>query len=484
MSELRRATDNQLWDQLEQAQGREKVDVLYELANRAFERRDFQRSLTLLQQIQAEAFELGDRRLEAEVLHSRGVAAFNARQCALSAQSYQNAAEIFIEVQCPAQAALSLRNGAEALLELGNHPQCLAAAQDAARLADQDEEHRLSGEAYYLQATCYSALEDNTAALDACDSARQRFQRAGAADEVARTDDLAVFILMQTGDTEHSLRVARNAVTLAKADDGDEAGARLRLAEVRFRRGEHKLALKQVRRALQQFRAQGNSSAVASCVWLQARILVTDGQWAAGVDGFERASSLLDAVGRSADHLLCRAHLAMSLHDMGKFGRAARINRQLVRSWRSDEATIDEARAAATRLVDNLYADGKYRKIVNCVDGLRDLWPKDITADDPLYRDLLARWAYALDRLGRREYALAMANHVLNHTWPGTEDAALAACLEVRGRAQLGRDQDAAMLDLTGAISAYLAVGQSDRARRVSQYLLEARRPVAVDEAA
>lgn len=78
MSDLQEMAEEDLWTALTQATGRERIDVLFELANRASTRRDHDRALTLWQEVESTAAQLGDVGQAATAMRLQGAACFSA----------------------------------------------------------------------------------------------------------------------------------------------------------------------------------------------------------------------------------------------------------------------------------------------------------------------------------------------------------------------------------------------------------------------
>lgn len=473
-----RCGEEELWTRLAGASGRDKIEILLELSHLTFQRSDFRRASTLLREVVDVAVAVGDRRIEADALHALGSAAFNLADLPGAAEFYLRAVDAYLDAGANAQAASSMLNAAEAYHDLGDLEQCVLAATRVQGLAEEAEEWRLAGDACHLQTRCHWRLGEIQPALAAWTSGREHFTKAAVPRLVAQIDDLAVVILLEHSDTRRALKVARGALKLAEGIGLDVASARMRLAQVRHRRGQHVKALKGADAAMSEFRRADDLSGVAQCEWLRAQALFGVGKSAQALSAFEQAHVLLEASGQSRDALRCRRDHAVTLHALGKYAKAARINKQLMRVLTESAATTSEAQWCAVRLLENLSAQHKYQAVVARAEEYANLWQDGVTAQHLGYRQLLAVWSFGLFRVGRHEYARAMAAHVLNNTTSGMQDCATGFCLEVRAVGLVDTDPAAAVCDLAGAVAAYLAVGETERAQQTARYMDRVRRPL------
>lgn len=474
MNDLRELTEEDLWERVHEVSGRDRIEVLVELSDRAMRAEEFTRAQTLLQEAHRTADEAGDHRWVAEVLFAQGVAAFNAGDIDAAVDCYGHAAELYCEIGMTREAAQALLYQADTCRELDALDNCVAAAVEARRLAEFDNESTLAGEACDLQASTLLRLGRDQEVLLACDAGRIHFQQAGRADRVAQIHDIAVTAHLRLGQLDAAHQVARDRLAVARLSGANTSRARYRLAEVLVRRGKHKKALKQAAAAQKEYQQAEDLVGVAKCQWLGGDALMGLGRHHEALDAFEQARALFDAVGHSREALCCRVDRAIAWQVLGKHAKAERINRRLVQAFAESDPESIDAQWSAVRLLENLIARRRYGDCCNTAEELMALWPEGSTATTPSYREFLGQWTWALAQTGHDEYAVAMANHVINGTPPNLDSSAAANSHEVRGRHRLDRQQPGAVQDLARAISAHLALGQVERARGLASHLARA----------
>ena len=469
MTDQTRVTDDYLWERLGEVSEYEKFDVLGELAQRAMDRGASDRALTFLLQMEAEARDLGDDSMVANALHSRGVLAFNSGNYTDAATCYRESADLYAQAERRAHAARSRFHEADAYRHVGDVDAWLRTAEQAWVQADQSCQPALAGDACLLLAMAHDESGDAQAVLNACLAGRERLQRAGHAHKVAAVDDLAIDAHLRLGQLEEAGELAAQRLQVALAMNTGVPESRARLGWIQQYRGHHRKALKAAKRARAEFAAVDDPAGVAGCLWLRAQALSGLGDYAKAIPVFEQAQALLMAAGEPVDALRCQAGHAEALYRAGDYPAAIRWNRRLIDECTGIPGMRNDARCAAVRLVDALFARGRYDEIAEQGDELMRLWPEGTTGADPQYRTFLARWAYGLFRCGRGGHASAMAAHVLKHAEGADED--VACCLEVRARDRVVTDRSAALPDLAGAVAGYLAHGDVDRARELAEYM-------------
>lgn len=471
MADFEQFADEDLWERLSEVSGRERIEVLAELSDRAMRAGQFTRAQTLLQEADRTAAEVGDRRWAAEILYAQGVASFNAGDIDAAIDCYGRATERFVEIGMNREAARAVLCQADGYLEGDDREGCLAAAREAQGLVASDMDVTLAGEACHLQAQVLHLLGRHEEALEACDAGRSCFQQAGRPDQVLRINDLAITVNLDLGRCAEAQQVAGDCLAVARLTGKGTAWARYRMAEVLQRRGKYKKALKEVTVAQQEYRTGHDLVGVSRSERLRADALMGLGRQREALGAFEQAQAGFETAGRGREALRCEIGQAVVWQSLGRHTEAERINRRLLETFAEFDPDGIDAQWTAVRLLDNLIAQSRYPDCCAAADVLMRVWPQGSTAAIPSYREFLGQWSWALAQSGRPEYAVAMAAHVLNHTPGGFHSPAVATSHEIRARYRLDRDLPGAVQELALAIGAHLAMGQVERARDLASGL-------------
>lgn len=474
MTDYTQLTGEDLWMRLQHESGRDRVEVLAELGERAFQAREFGQARTLLEEAVGTAESVGDQQLLAEILYGLGAAAFNAGDARASECAYRRAGQVFHEIGLSYAAALAAIGQSDAFRERGRLEDCLAAARKASGLAESVSDCALAGEAYHLQASVLLELGRHQEALDACDAATTHFRQAGSSSQVLLIGDVAIKAHLGLGCWDDALQTARGCLAWAHLSGLDTSRARYRVAAVLRLGGHHRQALEEARAAQRHCFMSDDLSGAAQCQRLSGEALMGMGQRREALDAFEQARALFDATGQVREALRCAVDQAFIWQILGQHVEAERINRQLVWAYSELEPEGVDAQFSAVRLLDNLIAQSDFHQCCDTAEVLKSLWPEDSTAATPSYREFLGRWTWAMYQTGRIEYAVAMATHVIKRLSEGMGGSVVAVCFEVRGRYRLARQIPGALPDLARASSAHLGLGQGERADALATLLVQA----------
>jgi len=103
-----------------------------------------------------------------------------------------------------------------------------------------------------LEARALYMLDRDEEAVASCTAGRNHFRAAGLPERVIEADDFAVTVHLYLGNLDEALELARGCLVLARtASSGQgEPQARLRLAEVLWRRGDSEQALEHAELAM------------------------------------------------------------------------------------------------------------------------------------------------------------------------------------------------------------------------------------------
>ena len=120
MDDLQQLPDEDLWSRLADAEGRDRLEILFELGGRASRRGVYDRATTLWQEAQAVAEQLDDYRMAAEALRLQGAAAFYSEDYPAAIHLYREAAHGHEQAGQTREAAGALWCLADAFRALGD----------------------------------------------------------------------------------------------------------------------------------------------------------------------------------------------------------------------------------------------------------------------------------------------------------------------------------------------------------------------------
>lgn len=482
MDELAKLTDEDLWARLPESVGRERIEVLFELGQRASQREDWDRATTLWQEIESSATEIGEPLLVAEALRLQGGAAFWNADMEAAVDLYQRSARGYGDAGASREAAAVLCLLSDTYKIRNDHEKQLATAVEAHNLAEFDEIDELAGDASFLQAQALYFLDREQESLRACGLARDYFRHSNRPDRVAAVDDFTIAVHLFLGNRDEALGLARGCLVLAQMSSAksDDAYARLRLAEVLQVRHDRDEALEQAELAMSDYRARDDLIGVARCFQVKADVLFDAEELPAALRAYADARVLFEATGRDLDVLRCDARTAMIQHWVGEYRQAAELNRRCALGY--DVMDMHDAmRWAIVRLMDNLQQDGQTQECLEVAEDALSAWSAESGGDEASHREFMGLYALALEAAGRSDEATAVARGVIAATPAREASLGTAYCYEVRGRALLDSDEKAAGQDFSHAIALHLARGRVDRARELSTYFLPVDGESAVD---
>ena len=474
MDDIRQLPDEDLWSRLADADGRDRLEILFELGGRASRRGDGDRAMTLWQEAEAVAEEIDDHTMVAEALRLQGAAAFYSGNYELAIDLYGKAARGHEQVGQTREAAGALWCLADSYGAVGDSENQLKTASESRKLAEYEQDHSLAGDACQMQARALYLLNRDEEALAACVAARDFYRTAEKPAKVAEVDDFAITVNLYLDNLDEALQLARGCLVLARisSTEEDDAHARMRLANVFLQRGDIDDALEQAGIALLAYKSHDNFVGAATCEQLRGEAFLERAETSQALAAFADARVIFDATGRDHEALRCETRLAVALHYAGDCRAAARANRGLVDAYRQMEDQQSNAQWSVVRLLDNLHEAGEHHECLQAAEDLMDAWPAGSTAEDPSYREYLGLYAHALEQCGQSEQATAMASHVIANTPSREAGLSTAYCYQVRGTSRLLNDEAAASQDFSHAIALLLARGRVDRARELSTYFL------------
>lgn len=460
MSEER--TVEQLWQALDGATGRDRLEVLNALAQGLGLRGDFSQALSLADVACVEADQLEAYPEMVEARLSRGQALYGLDEYERSSASHEEAAAIAEQHLDNALRARALTFAGDSLAptdQLGRAADLFARAEAVAR--DGDLTFEAAQAAQFLGRVLWRA-DDNAEALEALDRARVGYREVGATSDVLDTDDLRASALLDLGRSGDAVEVLRGILHVVESVPvGDVPYARRRLGFALRLAGEPAAALPLLEAAAAGYAERKVVASTGDCLREQAACHWGLDDVGAAFAALARARAHLDAAGHDEAVVRCDILKAAWLHGTGEFEAAAAVNQRLL-----DHPDGHTAAWARWRLVDNHFAGGSTQKAAEILDG----WPSDVELPDDLAFARVALAARVLLASGRREEAWVAAMHGLEQADDDSAPLQRAWLYDIR--AQLGRND--VSTDRAHAIALYLAAGRMERARELSRSFLPA----------
>lgn len=466
-------SEEDLWSRLGEADGRERVELLIELGNRAGSRGDLSAAASLFETAGTESAAMQDETLAGESFCSQGAALFGTGDYEDSSRAYGMSAKHYLDAGRGGEVADVLWRQGDAFHRLGRWQDMLDAASAALPFARAEDEGELSGRICLQRAKALYRLDQDEAALADCGVGRDYFRKAGVSDGVAAIDDFALTICLWLGRLDQALELATSCHVLAMSSSRtqDDTEAELRLAETYVARDEFELALLFADRAMQRSKDSDDRVGIArGCVW-RARALEGLDRDDEAVDVYIEARVLFDANGFDRDASFCEIRRAQCLHYLRRYDEAAAANTRLAEVFTASQDWLGVA-YSIHRLADNYVHSGDLQAAIDAVDG----WLGTGALDDPAVRvpaiKVLACKAIAMLELGDSEGAHLVAEHALAMTSEADVDPFTALIFEVRARYLLEQGDADARQELAHAIALHLAVGWTDRARELSRHFM------------
>lgn len=197
MADYTQLTEEDLWARVNVVSGVERINVLAELGDRAFQVGEFGCALALFEEARSAVEEFDDRQWFAEVLYVQGASAFQCGELTLAVDSYGQAAQIFVEIGIQSAAVHALLCQADAHSAVGDLERCLTIAREAGVLAESANDRALAGEAALLEAHVLQRQGSDQEAVNAYSASSRHFQKAGCHERAMRVNDLVATLLVQ-----------------------------------------------------------------------------------------------------------------------------------------------------------------------------------------------------------------------------------------------------------------------------------------------
>jgi tetratricopeptide (TPR) repeat protein len=471
MGEPDEATTDELWDALATVTGRDRVEVLLELASRAHRQHDLARAQALLGEAEHAAGDLGDEVQVALCQYHQADLAQQVQDFATARELFAASAQGFLGAGDSVRAAQALAGLAQTHYSVHDWQQCLEAATESARIAEAEQAIDVCGDACFWQARALYYLDREQQALAAAATAREHFRTCGEPGLVAQVDDFAITVALYLDEVDRALELARGCLVLTRGADGeDDPNALIRLAEVHNRRGEVHEALRCADLARSSHREGGDLAGVARCEMVRGGALWNLDRLEEALTAYIEAGVLFDATGWDSDALYAHVRQSVVLHGLGRYLEAARLNRELVAGYLNGSGEALNAQWCVVRLLDNLFEAKDFPGLLAAAEEYSAAWAEDVDVTDRAYRECLGFRAAALEETGQREQAWELADRVIEATPARDAGGATALCYEIRSRSRA--DEAEAVQDVAHAIALHVARGKMARARQLSDHFL------------
>lgn len=448
----------QLWQALDGATGRDRLEVLGALATGLHRRGDYQQALSLAEVACTEADVLDAFPEMVDVRLLRGRVLFALAEFDSSAACHREAAVIAGQHLDDARLAVALTFAGESLSrtdQLREAADLFGRAEAVAQGADLTSEASRAG---FMRGRVLLRLDENVDALAALDRARAGHRALGNATEVLEIDDARATVLLALDRVGDAVEVLRARLHVVESVAGDVPYAQQRLGGALRRAGEPAAALPLLESAAQAYAKRTLVHATGECLLQQALCHRELDDMGEAFAALARARAHLDAAGRDEAVVWCDVYRALWLHASGDYQAAAALNRRLL-----DDGDAETAASARWRLAENEFSDGRTQAAAEILDE----WPpQELSQELTVARIALA--ARVLLACDRPQEALAAAIRGLGLADDRTSALHRAWLYDVR--AQLDRTDVTA--DRAHAIALYLAAGQARRARELSTSFL------------
>ena len=474
------ASDDELWELLDQAAGVDRARILHELGGRAFSSEEFEQSVALAESAAVQAREAGDELLTARSLYGQAAGLRRLGRTKELSDVALEAADLLRANGEPEEIAECHGMAAAAFSDLGDDTTALEHWSSAARLFESEDQPLEAGRMWMSLGEALGRLQRHGDALETFDRARALFRGSEEPGAVPWADDRAAAALIDLGRADEALERLRAGLSVREAqnDVPRVAYAHYRLGWTLRLVGQFEEALSHLSVAAELFDELEELEGRARCDLEAANALTSLGQFDEADELYRRTRAVFDALGHDAQVVLSDANRAVLLARTDRLDEAAQLNARLLDQAREQELSWllgDITNHLARNLID----------LGRPADALEVLATLEPSADPPTgvgtaaIVQAAALRARALLETGRRAQAARSADEGLQLALgePTSPLVAERAELhEMRGLARLGGRSSsrtsAAERDLSHAVALYLAAGLVDRARELSARFL------------
>jgi tetratricopeptide (TPR) repeat protein len=466
------ATEDELWEMLDEATGVDRARILHELGGRAFSEQEFEQSVALAESAAVQARESGDALLTARSLFGQAAGLRRLGRTKELIGVAMEAADLLRANGEPAEIAECHAMVAAALADLGEDTEALEHWRSAARLFESEEHPGEAGRMYMNLGEALGRLNRQAEALETFDHARSLFRGSDEPGAVPWADDRAAAALIDLGRVDEALERLRAALSVREVqrDVPRIAYAHYRLGWTLRLVGQFEEALSNLSVAAELFDELEELEGRARCDLEAANALTSLGQHEEADELYRRTRAVFDALGHDSQVVLSDANRAVLLARTGRVAEAAELNAALVDRARRGGMTWllgDISNHLARNLIDLDRPD----EAIAVLDG-QD--PDAIETAARVQAEALR--AKALLATGRRAMAARAAEAGLRLAADAEMVAERAELYEMRGLSRVSSRSvprvAAAERDLAHAVALYLAAGLTERARELSTRFL------------
>lgn len=463
-------SEEELWAELDDAQGRRRAEVLLELADRSYHRDDMSQFASLVDAAAVAAEEAEEYRLAAFARFNQAQGLMETGHPDEAADHFLAAAGFFHTIGDQSDIALSNQRAGDAFAATDRESEALERWQDALRVYEQEEDDLSQGRVHMALGNHWMHAGMPAEAVEAFQAARSRFRSHHSAHHVAWADDATAEGLIQQGQAEAAVPLLRSCLDIASvgSDDTARAYAALRLGLVLRILGEHTEALSNLKAARDDYQSDDNLMGVARCDLEAANALRALDELEDAESLYLGARSVFDALGADDYLLLADRQRASMYSDLGRTAEAVGLARAtLARAEEVGERRI--INDVVPRLADDLMDLGESDEAL----ALLQQHPAEVAEldelDTAIRKAVTARALLAEDQFGQ---ARELAEQALAMDAARANLALLAALYELRSQARREDEPADADRDLAHAIALLLALGHSDRAAKLSEHFL------------
>ncbi len=466
------ASEDELWELLDEATGAERARILHELGGRAFADEDFERSVALAESAAVQAREAGDELLTARSLFGQAAGLRRLGRTQELIPVALEAANLLRANGEPAEIAECHGMVAGAFSDLGDDATALEHWSSAARLFESEDHPGEAGRMWMSLGEALARLDRHAEALEKFDRARMLFRRSDEPGAVPWADDRAAAALIDLGRAEDALERLRSALSVREVqrDAPKIAYAHYRVGWTLRMVGQYEEALSNLSTAAEMFDDLEDLEGRARCDLEAANALTALGQDEDADDLYRRVRAVFDALGHDSQVVLADANRAVLLARTGKVEQAAELNATLVARAR-DEGFTWLLGDISNHLARNLIELGRPGDALDVLDAGG---PQPQSTSSRVQGQALR--AKALLSEGRRSQAARAAEEGLRLAEGAELVAERAELYEMRWLSRLpgrsGPRVAAAERDLAHAVALYLAAGLTDKARELSRHFL------------
>lgn len=466
------ATEDELWEMLDDAAGVDRARILHELGGRAFSDQEFEQSVALAESAAVQARESGDELLTARSLFGQAAGLRRLGRTKELIDVAMEAADLLRANGEPAEIAECHGMVASAFSDLGDDTTALEHWSSAARLFESEEHLGEAGRMWMSLGEALGRLGRNEDALENFDHARALFRRSDEPGAVPWADDRAAAALIELGRVEEALERLRAALSVREAqrDVTRIAYAHYRLGWTLRLVGQFEDALSNLSMAAEMFDDLDELEGRARCDLEAANALTSLGQFDEADELYRRVRAVFDALGHDSQVVLSEANRAVLLSRTDRQAEAAALNARLVERARREGITwlLGDI---SNHLARNLVELDRAVEALEVLDGQEAQWLSPQAAVQAA-----GLRAKALLATGRRTVAAREADEGLRLATESGMVAERAELYEVRGLARLSSRSRpraaAAERDLAHAVALYLAAGMTEKARELSTHFL------------